>query len=141
MPLAITKIFLTNEIGRKRKVLSVGVTLRRISKMSISRWRSCEFHVCITMTGTTQLTNVNIQIAVFWVVTPCSAAIGYRRFGGPCCSHLRKIGSAWSMVIFQKASTIITTVMKAPNLACKFKCKVLIYFKALSVNVNMKMSK
>jgi len=21
----------------------------------------------------------------FWVVTPCSVAIGYRRFGGPCC--------------------------------------------------------
>jgi hypothetical protein len=25
----------------------------------------------------------------FWVVTPCSVAIGYRRFGGPCCVHIQ----------------------------------------------------
>jgi len=27
---------------------------------------------------------VKIQVAVFWVVMPCSD-VGYRRFGGPCC--------------------------------------------------------
>jgi hypothetical protein len=31
---------------------------------------------------------VKIQVEVFWVVTPCSVVVGYRRFGGPCCIHL-----------------------------------------------------
>jgi hypothetical protein len=34
-------------------------------------------------------TTVNIQVEVFWVVTPCSAVVGYHRFGGPCCLHLQ----------------------------------------------------
>jgi len=25
---------------------------------------------------------------VFWVMTPCSVAVGYRRFGGPRCLHV-----------------------------------------------------
>jgi len=29
-----------------------------------------------------------IQVEVFWVVTPCGVAVGYRLFGGPCCLHL-----------------------------------------------------
>jgi len=45
------------------------------------------------------------QFEVFWVVTPCSVAIGHRRFGGPCCVHLQlhytlhlalKFEAAWS---------------------------------------------
>jgi hypothetical protein len=32
-------------------------------------------------------TAMNIQVVVFWVVTPCSDVIGYQRFGGPCCLH------------------------------------------------------
>jgi len=24
-------------------------------------------------------------VPVFWVVTPCSVAVGYQTFGGPCC--------------------------------------------------------
>jgi hypothetical protein len=31
---------------------------------------------------------VMIYVKVFWVVTPCSAVVGYRRFRGPCCLHL-----------------------------------------------------
>jgi len=31
---------------------------------------------------------VKIQVQIFWVVTPCSVAVGYRRCGGPCCLHL-----------------------------------------------------
>jgi len=27
------------------------------------------------------------QIAVLWIVTPCSDVVGYRRFGGPCRLH------------------------------------------------------
>jgi hypothetical protein len=33
-------------------------------------------------------TVVQIQV-VFWVVTPYSFAVGYQRFGGPCCLHLQ----------------------------------------------------
>jgi hypothetical protein len=36
-------------------------------------------------------TAVKIQIEVFWVVTPCSVVLGYRRFGGPYCLHLQGI--------------------------------------------------
>jgi hypothetical protein len=28
-----------------------------------------------------------IEVKV-WVVMPCSIAVGYQRFGGPCCFHL-----------------------------------------------------
>jgi hypothetical protein len=31
----------------------------------------------------------NVQMAVFWVVPPCSLAEVYRRFRGPCCFHHR----------------------------------------------------
>jgi len=27
------------------------------------------------------------QVEIFWVVTPRSIVVGYRRFGGPCCLH------------------------------------------------------
>jgi hypothetical protein len=29
------------------------------------------------------------QIEVFWLVTPCSVVVGYRRFGSPYCLHLQ----------------------------------------------------
>jgi hypothetical protein len=41
-----------------------------------------------------------IHVEVFWVVTPCCVAIGYRRFGGPCCLHL----SHWSIKYFAHVS-------------------------------------
>jgi hypothetical protein len=34
---------------------------------------------------------MKIQVAVFWAVTPCSDAGGYRRFGWPCCLQLHFI--------------------------------------------------
>jgi len=35
-------------------------------------------------------TKVNIQVEVFWVVTPFkSVVVGYRRFGGPCGLQLQ----------------------------------------------------
>jgi hypothetical protein len=39
------------------------------------------------------------EIEVFWVVMPCSVALGYRRFRGPCCLHLQvevKMEAAWT---------------------------------------------
>jgi hypothetical protein len=33
-------------------------------------------------------TAAKIQVEVFWILTPCSDAIAYRRFGGPCFLHL-----------------------------------------------------
>jgi len=32
---------------------------------------------------------VKTGVEVFWVVTPCSVAVGHQSFGGPCCLHLR----------------------------------------------------
>jgi len=32
---------------------------------------------------------MKFHIVVFWVVTRCSVVVGYRRFGGPFCLHLR----------------------------------------------------
>jgi len=31
-----------------------------------------------------------IQVEVFWVMTPCSVAVGYHRFGEPCCLHFQQ---------------------------------------------------
>jgi len=33
---------------------------------------------------------MEIQVEVFWVVTPCSVVVGYQRFSGPCCHHLHQ---------------------------------------------------
>jgi hypothetical protein len=35
------------------------------------------------------LANYFIQVEFFWAVTPCSVAVGYQRFGRPCCIHLQ----------------------------------------------------
>jgi hypothetical protein len=34
-------------------------------------------------------TAVMFQVEVFWVVTPCSVAVGYRHFIDPCYLHLQ----------------------------------------------------
>jgi hypothetical protein len=34
-------------------------------------------------------TAVIFQVEVFWIVTPCSVMVGYRRCRGPCCLHLQ----------------------------------------------------
>jgi len=33
--------------------------------------------------------SVRFQVEVFRVVTPCGVLVGYQRFRGPCCLHLR----------------------------------------------------
>jgi len=45
---------------------------------------------------------VKIQVEVFWVVTPCSAVLGYQCFGGPCCLHLHSITNYLSMLLIQQ---------------------------------------
>jgi len=32
---------------------------------------------------------MNIQVAVFWIVTLCSDVAGYQHFIGPCCLHIQ----------------------------------------------------
>jgi len=32
---------------------------------------------------------VKIHFVVFWVVTPYSVAVGYQRFGEPCCLYFK----------------------------------------------------
>jgi hypothetical protein len=34
---------------------------------------------------------VQIQVDIFWILTPFSVAVGYQGFGGPCCLHLQGI--------------------------------------------------
>jgi len=29
------------------------------------------------------------EVEAFWAATPCNVAVGYRRFGGPCCLYLQ----------------------------------------------------
>jgi len=42
---------------------------------------------------------MKIQVAVFWVMTPCSDVVGYRRFGGPCCLRLQgELDGAWTEI-------------------------------------------
>jgi len=36
------------------------------------------------------LMEVRIPVEVLWLMTPCSVVVGYQRFGGPCCLHLRR---------------------------------------------------
>jgi hypothetical protein len=39
-------------------------------------------------------TAMKINVAVCWVVTPCSVVVGYRRFRSPCCLHLHPEGGS-----------------------------------------------
>jgi len=51
-------------------------------------------------TATLQVFTVKFQVAVFWVVTLCSAAVGYERLGGPLL-----LPSSLRGFITQKTST------------------------------------
>jgi len=42
-------------------------------------------------------TAVRSQVAVFWVLTPCSDLVGHERFGGPCCLHLQVVSLLFSL--------------------------------------------
>jgi len=39
---------------------------------------------------------MKIQVAVFWVVTPCSDVVEYQGFRGPCCLQVVKTEAAGS---------------------------------------------
>jgi hypothetical protein len=45
-------------------------------------------------------TAVKIQVAVFWIMTPCNDVAGYQRFGRPCCPTYEyftlKMETTWS---------------------------------------------
>jgi len=32
---------------------------------------------------------VKIQVGALWFIAPCSVAVGYQGFGGPCCLHFQ----------------------------------------------------
>jgi hypothetical protein len=42
---------------------------------------------CITNKHTEWQNNFRTEMAVFWVVAPCSLVEVYQRFRGPCCLH------------------------------------------------------
>jgi hypothetical protein len=44
-------------------------------------------------------TVTKIRVEVFWVMTPCSDVVGYRRFGGPYCLYLQgEVNGAWTEI-------------------------------------------
>jgi len=47
---------------------------------------------------------VKIQVEVFLVVMPCSDAVGYQRFGGPCC--FLQVSVLWNTGILPQCYTI-----------------------------------
>jgi hypothetical protein len=49
---------------------------------------STKFQTTISGTKFEVFTELMIQVKVFWVVTSCSVAEGYKRFGEPCCLQL-----------------------------------------------------
>jgi hypothetical protein len=59
-------------------------------------------------------------VVVFWVVTPCSAVVGYQRFRGPCCLHFTlKMQAAWAfetLVTYHKHHS--RESFKARDLSC-----------------------
>jgi hypothetical protein len=51
---------------------------------------------------------VKIQVEVFWVLTPCSVAVGYEGIGGPCCLHLQGEASGTSIQIHVMVFWVVT---------------------------------
>jgi hypothetical protein len=43
---------------------------------------------------------VKIQVKVVWVVTACSAAVGYHCFEGPCCPEMEAARSSKMLVSY-----------------------------------------
>jgi hypothetical protein len=66
-----------------------------VLKSHTTEWRSGSIKAQRKVTYRLKaFTAVNIQFEVFWVVTPCSVAVGCQTFGGPFCLHLQDDGSS-----------------------------------------------
>jgi hypothetical protein len=81
-----------------------------------------------------------IQVAVFWVMTPC-IDVGYHRFGGPCCLHLPgEVSGAWikiQVVIFwvmTPCSDVVGHHRSIQGGSMGFKC---LYSTAYNRSINM----
>jgi hypothetical protein len=67
----------------------------RICINALQNYSFVKFHLLKNVTSfrtssrITAHTVFHFCLLVFWVVTPCSDAVGYQRFGGPCCLHLQ----------------------------------------------------
>jgi hypothetical protein len=47
-------------------------------------------------------------VRVFWVMTPCTLARGYRHFGGPCWLHLQgEVRGSGHIIIFVKIKFLL----------------------------------
>jgi hypothetical protein len=53
------------------------------------------FISCFSLFARYVFTGVKIQVEVFWVVTPCSVAVGYKRFGGSYCLFRNVGNTTW----------------------------------------------
>jgi len=52
-----------------------------------------------------------LEIALFWVVTWCSVAVGYHRFGARCCFHLQGPKTTLHGIRTQKTTNSIFTAI------------------------------
>jgi hypothetical protein len=57
---------------------------------------------------------MSIQVKVFWGMMPCNAAVGYRRFGGPCCLKMELARSSETSVSY--CNTILCHIQKTSTL-------------------------
>jgi hypothetical protein len=78
----------------------VGLQIRELLKdehfesvlisLELEAWKSFK-NVCEHFLGNNRADNcklfIDMKIAVFWVVAPCSLVKVYQRFRGPCCLH------------------------------------------------------
>jgi len=65
----------------------------------------------INFASSEAFTAVTFQVELFWVVTPCSVAEGYQRFGGPCCLQLHGEEKAQSQLRRPRIEYILTILL------------------------------
>jgi hypothetical protein len=53
----------------------------------------------------------DFQVAVFWVVTRCSVAVAYQRFGRPCCLHFQVV-TPCSDVGYQVSEVLAASIFR-----------------------------
>jgi hypothetical protein len=56
--------------------------------------------ICRSTSKIQVLKALKIEVEVFRIVTPCSVAVGYDHFGGPCCLHVQnEAARSWERLV------------------------------------------
>jgi hypothetical protein len=56
-------------------------------------WAAAQLRTAMVMEGGGGSRTLDLKMAVFWVVVPCSLVEVYQRLRGPCCLHHQGDGS------------------------------------------------